>query len=346
LFNKTTGTHQRQKMNRNRIIIFGMLFIAGGLYAFTCYVSQPARSRFETRKIDFSPPNENARRSALGDLEQVQNELRRWFTNGTHYQPISQPSTGDWLATHKESGQTVHQYLVSSPNRPDTLRNVIYLLPLSEFNKESTPELAQLAACVESFYGLKTKVLKMLPMQSTGVTTRIHPKTQQRQALTTDILQLLRTRLPKDGYCLLGVTMIDLYPNPDWNFVFGQASLKERVGVYSFARYKPELSDVADLAAAQNLMLRRSVTTLLHETAHMFGMLHCIYYECVVNGSNHIKESDSRPLHFCPVCLRKLYSAFPENPVVRYQRIFKTYKDIGLTEEAKWFTNRLGLMQR
>jgi archaemetzincin len=78
----------------------------------------------------------------------------------------------------------------------------------------------------------------------------------------------------------------------------------------------------------------------------MFGMRHCIYYQCVVNGSNHINESDSRPLHFCPVCLRKLYASFPEDPVVRYQRILKTFNDIGLNEEAKWFADRLRVMQK
>jgi archaemetzincin len=33
--------------------------------------------------------------------------------------------------------------------------------------------------------------------------------------------------------------MEDLYPDPAWNFVFGQASLRERVEVFSFARYDP-----------------------------------------------------------------------------------------------------------
>ena len=333
-------------MNRNRKIIVGMLFIAGGLYGFTFYISHPARSPFETRRIDFSPPSQKIRNSALGDLDRVQIDLQRWFTDLTHFQPISQPLTGDWLASHKESGQTVHQYLATSPNRPDARRNVIYMLPLSEFNRETAPELTQLASCMESFYGLKTKILKILPIQSLGVTTRMHAQTQQRQALTSDILQLLKARLPKDGYCLLAVTMIDLYPKPDWNFVFGQASLKERVGVYSFARYKPGFRGTGDPATAQNLILRRSAQTLLHETAHMFGMRHCIYYQCVVNGSNHINESDSRPLHFCPVCLRKLYASFPEDPVVRYQRILKTFNDIGLNEEAKWFADRLRVMQK
>ena len=31
--------------------------------------------------------------------------------------------------------------------------------------------------------------------------------------------------LPKDAYCLLVVTMYDIYPKPEWNFVFGLADL-------------------------------------------------------------------------------------------------------------------------
>jgi len=41
--------------------------------------------------------------------------------------------------------------------------------------------------------------------------------------------------------CMLGITMIDLYPQPSWNFVFGLALPEQRapvggVGVFSFAR--------------------------------------------------------------------------------------------------------------
>jgi len=32
--------------------------------------------------------------------------------------------------------------------------------------------------------------------------------------------------------------MTDLYPRDSWNFVFGLASLRERIGVFSFARYE------------------------------------------------------------------------------------------------------------
>lgn len=42
-----------------------------------------------------------------------------------------------------------------------------------------------------------------------------------------DLLAFLKKRKPKDAFCIVGITMIDLYPKDSWNFVFGQASLTE-----------------------------------------------------------------------------------------------------------------------
>lgn len=42
-----------------------------------------------------------------------------------------------------------------------------------------------------------------------------------------DLLVFLKKRKPKDAFCIVGVTVIDLYPKDSWNFVFGQASLSE-----------------------------------------------------------------------------------------------------------------------
>ena len=44
-----------------------------------------------------------------------------------------------------------------------------------------------------------------------------------------------RTKLPKDAACYMGITCADIYPGPGWNFVFGEASLRERIGVQSLA---------------------------------------------------------------------------------------------------------------
>ena len=39
---------------------------------------------------------------------------------------------------------------------------------------------------------------------------------------------------------MIGVSLTDLYPRDEWNFVFGLASIRERTGVFSFARYDPK----------------------------------------------------------------------------------------------------------
>lgn len=48
--------------------------------------------------------------------------------------------------------------------------------------------------------------------------------------------------VPKDAYCMLTVTMQDLYPYDSWNFVFGWANYKARTGVFSFGRYHPSFN--------------------------------------------------------------------------------------------------------
>lgn len=62
---------------------------------------------------------------------------------------------------------------------------------------------------------------------------------------------------------------------------------------------------------------------MVHEITHMFGVRHCIYYQCVMNGSNHLEESESRPLELCVVCLRKLQSNIKFDMLERYKKIYE-----------------------
>jgi len=135
--------------------------------------------------------------------------------------------------------------------------------------------------------------------------------------------------------------MEDLYPEPSWNFVFGQASLTERVGVYSFARYDPAFYGEARGQDYQALLLRRSLKVLTHETGHMFGLAHCLYFRCVMNGSNHLQESDQRPLHLCPVCLRKLQFSVGFDVAKHYEALAQFHQQAGFADEAAWLARRL-----
>jgi len=88
-------------------------------------------------------------------------------------------------------------------------------------------------------------------------------------------------------------------------------------------------------------MLRRSCKVLAHELSHMFGIKHCIYFRCLMNGSNHLAESDARPLHLCPVDLRKLRHSIGFDVVERYRRLRDFCQAAGFTDEADWLTKRL-----
>jgi archaemetzincin len=117
--------------------------------------------------------------------------------------------------------------------------------------------------------------------------------------------------------------------------------MQDRVGVFSFARYDPVFYSESRGSRYQKLLLRRSAEVLVHETAHMFLLAHCIYFKCVMNGSNHLQESDSRPLSLCPVCLRKLQSSIGFTVATRYHRLQQFYSNAGFIFEQDWVTRRL-----
>ena len=73
----------------------------------------------------------------------------------------------------------------------------------------------------------------------------------------------------------------------------------------------------------------------------MFGLGHCIYFSCLMNGANHIEEADKKPLHVCPVCLRKLQRSINFDVIQRYEALERFFQGAGLKEEAAWVASRL-----
>lgn len=108
------------------------------------------------------------------------------------------------------------------------------------------------------------------------------------------------------------------------------------------ARYDPTFHGAERTAEDDPLMMRRSCRILFHETGHMFGMKHCIFYACLMNGSNHLAEADRQPLHLCPVCLRKLHWSCGGDDFIprRYADLEKAFEKVGLPAEAEWVRQR------
>lgn len=61
-----------------------------------------------------------------------------------------------------------------------------------------------------------------------------------------------------------------------------------------------------------------------------------------MNGSNHLQETDSQPLHLCPVDLRKLHDSVGFDPVERYRRLLALSEEAGFLDEEIWLRMQIG----
>ncbi|XP_078346671.1 archaemetzincin-2-like [Oculina patagonica] len=90
------------------------------------------------------------------------------------------------------------------------------------------------------FHGMIVKLMDEILVTEVNCKRRMHPETGKLQLLVTDLLHFLKTCLPYDGYCIIGVTWVDLYPGEEWNFVLGESSCEDGCAVMSFGHFEPQ----------------------------------------------------------------------------------------------------------
>jgi len=259
------------------------------------------------------------------------------------HEKLGRPQPGDWLAQHPESGQTFREYVRSRPVTPDRKHRVIYVQPLGEFTDTQRKIVTLTSEFMKIYFDLPVEIrddlsLDVIPAEA----RRKHPSWGMDQILSTYVLsEVLYPRLPKDATAYIAFTTSDLWPGEGWNFVFGQASLSHRVGVWSIYRNgDPEESD-----DAFRLCLVRTIKTATHETGHMFSMKHCILYQCNMCGSNHRAERDRLPLWLCPHCLAKLCWATKADPEKRFEKLIEFCKSNGLRAEQEFYQKSLSALR-
>jgi archaemetzincin len=254
------------------------------------------------------------------------------------HKEMGPPQPGDWLETFPEPGQTFEEYIRGNPTRPEGTRHVLYVQPLGTFTPAQSRVVALTADFMSRFFGLNVRVRDPAPLDKV-------PRSARRVSLWGDrqiqagyvMLEVLRPSLPADAAALIGFTSSDLFPDETLNFVFGQASLRERVGVWSLYRLgQPDAGE-----AEFKLTLLRTLKIAAHETGHMFSLQHCKKYECVMNGSNHLGETDRHPLDACPECMAKLSWAAGIDPRVRYARLAEFCAEHGLEAEQRFLASSL-----
>lgn len=298
----------------------------------------PAQPHAQPHASSPAAPRVDEHRALLGSFVGMSDAERRAFGTFAAFAPLPAPAPGDWLDIHAEEGQTVPQYASSLPNVPAIPRNKIYLLPIGPLPAERGPTVEELSAHAIAFFGLPVEILPAIDPGALEITRRVHDGHPQLNA--AELLDHLETTVPDDAYCVAALTLEDLYPDESFNYVFGLARLRARVGVFSFARYHPSFFEPGQ-TIERTTLVRRAFKVMSHEIGHMFGMAHCTFFACNMNGSNHLDELDREPSHLCPVCLRKLHMAVHFDPIARYRALGAVYERHGLAEEARWTSDRI-----
>jgi archaemetzincin len=254
------------------------------------------------------------------------------------FEPMREPERSDWLASFPEPGQTFDEYLNENPTLPTEQRNTIYIQPVGQFSGTQRQVLRLTADYMKAFYSLPVKLNAETALENAPpAMRRRNPAGGQRQIKTQYFLsRMLPKMLPADAAALLCFTSADLWPGDEWNYVFGQATFKDRVGVWSLWR----LGDPDRSARDYKRFLARTLKLAMHETGHLFSMRHCAKYECLMSGTNHLGETDRRPLDVCSECMAKISWAMNYEPSERYRNLADFWKKQDWTEEANSFLKK------
>ncbi len=249
---------------------------------------------------------------------------------------------GDWLDRFPEGGQTFAAYVQLRNQKPSRVDfSTIYVQPLGEFDETQQKIVEQTADFMSIYFGIEVKTLDPRPLGDIPETAR-RMRDNTEQILSTWILNdVLKPQRPLDAIAVIGLVTCDLWPG-NLNWVFGSASLSDRVGVWSLHRNGDPHVGVAEF----RLCLKRTLKTAVHETGHMLGIPHCAAYECCMNGSRSREESDLHSIEFCPECQPKIWWTCGTNAHDRSQKLAEFAALHGMKEEATFWTRQTALLAK
>jgi len=237
------------------------------------------------------------------------------------------PVNGDWLIEHKEKYISFREY--KNKYKPIELKTTdTILLYLINDNPEKNKIIyAKCEEYLRIFFQREVFLTNTIELRPNSNNSRIGYDENLQLNAKYIIDSILSKPSFKNYLATMALTTEDIYPGNEWNYVFGLAYYNKRVGITSINRFDSEIS---------NLKLLRLLKTATHEISHMFGISHCITNECLMNGSNHIKELDRNQLRLCSLCQEKIIYRLNLEPEKRLIEMLSFLSRNNLTDEYEY----------
>jgi len=124
----------------------------------------------------------------------------------------------------------------------------------------------------------------------------------RRQYDANSLIKSLSPLATDETIKVMGILRVDLFV-PILTYIFGQAELGGNTGVSSLYRLRNELYG---LEIDNNLLIERFRKVVLHETGHLFGLIHCHTPGCLMRSSTYVEDLDQKELRFCHSCSDQL----------------------------------------
>ncbi len=281
------------------------------------------------------------------DTKSNTNVLQTNLNNCTKLFPLikkkKKAEMGDWMYSYPEdSGQSFKEYVASKPLTANSKQTKFYIVKIGVFDTNAHLIFEHIRTYLSDYFQIQTDTISSIALSEIPENkTRKNIDALQLNSVYI-IDELLASYKPEDALALIAFSSEDLFPNDDWNFVFGQASLRKGLGVWSLAR----LGNYNNSKEEFNKTLHRALKIAAHETGHILGMHHCVKYECNINGSNSLEESDRQPEWLCWECLAKLCYNRNIAPEQHLQSLLRFHQNWQYDNAAvEYYTKALKLLE-
>jgi archaemetzincin len=249
-------------------------------------------------------------------------------------------------STLKDYDINLVDYINSKPNKVDSTRKVIYLLPFGNMKPEVEKIIQGEVEYLKAFLQLEVKVLDRIPYDSirkiTSIQTRMvqasdfeyYSKMKGGTPTLTEQIQarsfidaVMKKNKPKDAIAVLGITEHDIYSDPKGNFLFGISELKKGVGLVSTFR-------LIDYGPETKYNIRKVVSK---QIVNMFSISNVKDFKCVLNYHHNIDELYQGKFDLSPRALEKLRYAIGFDYSRRFEDLAKLWKQENNKAEAKYY---------